>query len=542
MVVPQDIDVESEDVCPRPAKKPRTRVWKEEDIQNEPLPQFSPTAPEYLRQPYEYFSQFFTQDLVDHIVFHTNLYARQEDVSTSFSINVQDLMVFLGLVIYMGVVPLPSIIDYWNTWTRISQVADYMSRNRFKAIRSTLHFNDNDQATGSKDRFFKIWPLFTKVTRELLKVEETPVHSIDEVMVKYKGTRAGNLRQYMAKKPDKWGFKLFCRSSVDGFIHDILMYQGESTFECHHMQLAAEEKDLCVTSKTVLVLVRTVKNPRLSAVYADNYFTSIGLAEYLREQYGCRYVGTARENRVGHPPIESVKAMDKKAVPKGKLHYVSSEGVLVARWKDNSIVTILSTDVGIEPMKSVLRYDRTAKKKVEVPCPEVVDRYNSRMGGIDKSDMLTHLYKTPYKARRYYMRLFAYILDLVICNSWILYKRDCVALKEKKVMPLKDFRLSVSFWLRSFKSFVPKVSRTSLGRPVVPVPKKGQRAVIPSVQSRQDATSLHMPLYVKNRQTCKYCSTKDQVHRSRWVCETCKVALCLSESRHCFSNFHKVGK
>ena len=46
------------------------------------------------------------------------------------------------------------------------------------------------------------------------------------VMVAFKGTTAGSLKQYIQNKPDKFGFKLFCRASSDGFIHDILMYQG----------------------------------------------------------------------------------------------------------------------------------------------------------------------------------------------------------------------------------------------------------------------------------------------------------------------------
>ncbi|XP_064088448.1 piggyBac transposable element-derived protein 3-like [Macrobrachium nipponense] len=275
-----------------------------------------------------------------------------------------------------------------------------MSRNCSKAIRSSLHFSDNDQAAASQDRFFKVRVPFTKVTREFLKVPETPIHSIDEVMVAFKGTRAGNLRQYVANKPDKWGFKLFCRSSVDGFVHDILMYQGETTFVSHHTMLSEEEKAIVsVTSKFVVAIVNTIKDPRNSAVYADNYFTSIGLAKYLRSQYGCRYVGTARENRVGHPPLTSVKEMNKKATQRGRLDYVSSDGTLVARWKDNSVVTILSSDVGVEPMGTVERYDRAAKKKVPIPCPSVIQMYNNRMGAIDTSDMLTHLYRTPFKQR-----------------------------------------------------------------------------------------------------------------------------------------------
>ena len=60
-------------------------------------------------------------------------------------------------------------------------------------------------------------------------------------MVAYNGTRAGNVRQYIKSKPDKWGFELFCRASSDGIIHDILMYQGATTFSNHHVALTDSE-------------------------------------------------------------------------------------------------------------------------------------------------------------------------------------------------------------------------------------------------------------------------------------------------------------
>ncbi|XP_064108436.1 piggyBac transposable element-derived protein 3-like [Macrobrachium nipponense] len=215
VVVPQAMPMEEEGE-PNP-KRSRADEWKKEDIDIRALPNFIHQKPDYLREPYEYFSQFFTTELREHIVYQSNLYSRQKDVGSNFHMSEEDLMVFLGLIVYMGPVPLPSIVDFWAVKTRIPQVADFMSRNRLKAIRSSLHFSDNDQAAASQDRFFMVRVPFTKVTREFLKVPETPIHSIDEVMVAYKGTRAGNLRQYVAKKPDKWGFKLFCRSSVDGF-------------------------------------------------------------------------------------------------------------------------------------------------------------------------------------------------------------------------------------------------------------------------------------------------------------------------------------
>ncbi len=53
---------------------------------------------------------------------------------------------------------------------------------------------------------------------------------VDEVMIRYKGTGAGILRQYIGNTPDKWGFKVSCRASSSGIIHDLLLYQGASTF------------------------------------------------------------------------------------------------------------------------------------------------------------------------------------------------------------------------------------------------------------------------------------------------------------------------
>jgi len=112
--------------------------------------------------------------------------------------------------------------------------------------------------------------------------------------------------------------------------------------------------------------------------------------------------------------------MEKKAVPRGTCDYVTSDdGILAVRWKDNKIVTLLSTDTGMEPMSSVQQYCSDTKRKEEVSCPAVIKSYNAKMGGIDKSDMLVHLYCTPMRAKRWYMRLVAYAIDISLTNAWI---------------------------------------------------------------------------------------------------------------------------
>ncbi len=71
---------------------------------------------------------------------------------------------------------------------------------------------------------------------------------VDEVMIGYKGTRAGILHQYIENKPDEWGFKVFCRASSSGIIHDLLLYQGASTF--FNVTLSVSQF-LCCTHKRV---------------------------------------------------------------------------------------------------------------------------------------------------------------------------------------------------------------------------------------------------------------------------------------------------
>ena len=113
-----------------------------------------------IRSPKEYFNDFFTNDLLEDIVIQTNLYARQINVDTNFHTNSEEMMVFIGILLYMGVFDVSLIEDYWSTYTRIPQVADFMSSKHFLLIRSLLHFNDNENATNSTDRFFKIRPIY----------------------------------------------------------------------------------------------------------------------------------------------------------------------------------------------------------------------------------------------------------------------------------------------------------------------------------------------------------------------------------------------
>lgn len=526
----------------------RPTTWKKVDITNPPLPEYQHTPPQYVDTPQYYFNKFFTHQLIKHITYQTNLYATQKDVATTFSTTDDEILTFIAILLYMGVVECPSLDDYWAMKTRVPQVADLMSSKRFRLLRRTIHFNDNSLIHGTVDRFYKIRPIFNFLNRAFQCETQTPKQSIDEVMVGYKGKTAGNLRQYIKNKPDKWGFKLFSRASEDGFIHDMVLYQGLTTLQSHGVTLTPEQEALGATSQIVSTLAKTMTCSSPTAIFADNFFTSLEIVRYLQTTHGCRYTGTARENRIGNPPLKPVKDLDKKAVPRGTFDYTTTDdGIIALRWKDNKVVTMLSNDLGANPISKCLRYSKDTKQKEEVECPNVIKSYNANMGGIDKSDMLVHLYRTPMKSKRWYMRLFAYCLDLSVTNAWLSYRRDCKSLGETKGLCLKDFRIELFHFARNTKPLITRRHRSLTGspgnspspQPTLPKPIRGQRSAVPERSVRFDSTLMHLPDYL-TRQTCKQCSRKGHIIRSNVVCQVCKVHLCLNADRNCFVAYHQV--
>ncbi|KAG0721902.1 hypothetical protein GWK47_045512 [Chionoecetes opilio] len=166
------------------------------------------------------------------------------------------------------------------------------------------------------------------------------------------------------------------------------------------------------------------------------------------------------------------------------------------------------------------------------------------MGGIDNSDMLVHLNRIPMKAKRLYMRMFAYVIDLSITNAWIIYRRDCKALAETG-LTLKNFRIQVfrsASGQRPGTSLPRRSSATpgSLNTTVdVPMPVRGHRSHVPDNSVRFDLTFFHAPVYT-TRQTCKFCSRKGHILRPNVLCRVCKVNLCLNAERNCFIKYHEI--
>ena len=64
-------------------------------------------------------------------------------------------------------------------------------------------------------------------------------------------------------------------------------------------------------------------------------------------------------------------------------------------------------------------------------------------GGVDLVDCLIALYRSPIKSKKYYFRLIFHMVDMLLVNSWMLYRRDASNLKlpRSEISQLATFKL-----------------------------------------------------------------------------------------------------
>lgn len=543
-----DIDSDSQEDVFEPQPEPETepapkRKKKNQDMNfswiKEDLPKvdrdcnFNPSTNEQLLVPLEYFTKLFSFDILNHIIDQTNLYSTQM-TGTCIGTNANEMTDFISLLLLMAIIDLPSYEDYWANGTRIEQIARVMSSKRFKTLRRYIHFNNNENITeNTTDRYFKIRPLMEKLRENFRRLHTENQYSIDETIVAYKGTRAGNLRQYVKNKPHKWGYKFFVIAGVSGYILDFIAYQGANTFQQlvgTQNELSQMECDMGVGAGVVIALAKSLHDPSKSALFFDNYFAGLPLFVYLKEHMDICSLGTLRSNRIAGCPIETDKILQKQGRGKYDFKTDKNKGIIVVKWVDNRSVLLGSTLCGIQPTDTVKRFSKDVKAKIDITCPALVKQYNKHMGGVDTANALMGLYKTPHKAKRWYFSIFAYLLDVTVVNSWLLYRKDCESLKQK-YMPLKRFRLEIATGLsqcgkESRKSRRSKDSETST--PVI------QRPVVerPDLSTRGDCYA-HWPIHT-SKGRCRLCVKGT----SRLKCEKCDARLCLTESKNCFKAFH----
>ena len=455
--------------------------------------------------PYDFFCQIWWPDTFKDIAAQTNLYASQKGTTTWTNVSEEEMQSFLGIHLAMGLVRLPSLRDYWtNPLLGAPGMVKGMGRNRFCSILSHLHLNDNSKmpqrGSPNFDKLFKIGPLLDGI-RENSQVCYRPHQhlSIDEAMVLFKGR--SSLRQYMPNKPIKWGYKCWCIcDATNGYMYNVDVYTGASG--------NLDEDGLGAT--VVQKLLQDLYNANYH-VYMDNFFSSVQLAIKLKEK-GTLMIGTTRTNRKGWPKdMKNMKKMNKE-MQRGESQSEVVIGIECVVWKDRKAVAIVNGLVDPSKTSHILRRNKDGTRS-QVSCAESVRLYNCFMGGVDLFDSWRKTYSCSCKSKKWWLRLFYFLMDASVTNAYILYKET----PQTKALTLKEFVLQLSEYLIGCNNS-----------------RKRSSAQEPPPASR--LCGRHFPDRMSTQHQCKVCT---QRRRTVFCCKDCSPEqpnpLCPTE---CFRIYH----
>ncbi|KAK7915583.1 hypothetical protein WMY93_011344 [Mugilogobius chulae] len=287
----------------------------------------------------EFFQQFFTSTVLLTLINNSNRYARSTNTEWT-DITLADMYAFLAMTIYMGIVKLPTLKDYWSR-IRLFNFAfpkGLITGKKYLAILSAFHISDpeddrtNERKRGTPlfDRLHKIKPLYTDMRNACRQNFQPGQHiSIDERMVASKARIS--FKQYLKSKPVKWGYKLFVLAdSLSGYTWDFFVYEGKSA--------GASQKGLSYDS--VMSLLNTSLLGTGYKLYVDNFYTSpILFKDLLQKKVSA--CGTIRTNRLGYPrtTVNALKPKD----PRGTTKWIREDPLLFVQWRDTRDVFMCST-------------------------------------------------------------------------------------------------------------------------------------------------------------------------------------------------------
>lgn len=110
---------------------------------------------------------------------------------------------------------MPRLSNYWSTdpFLKVPCVSQVMTSKRYKKLIENLHLNDNNTAVRKGevgyDKLHNVRPLIKNLQKTITTYyNPSGTMAVDESMIPFKGKCF--IKQYMTKKPIKWGYKVWC--------------------------------------------------------------------------------------------------------------------------------------------------------------------------------------------------------------------------------------------------------------------------------------------------------------------------------------------
>lgn len=383
--------------------------------------------------PYDVFTLFVDDEIINLLVLETNRYAQQKLNESRLTpgsrmhkwkpTNPEEIKQFLGLLLWMGLVKVSPIANYWakNELYNFRLPRQIMSRNRFELLLCNFHFVDN-MSIARDDRLGKILPFFNKLVGKYQEAY-TPGEDIviDETLIPWRGRLI--FKQYIPNKAHKYGIKLFKLCSSEGYTWAMKMYSGKSAEGIRETGLA---HNVCLQLAEKLF-------DQGRTLYIDNFYTSYELAiSCLRRK--THVVGTLRHNKKSIPKdVLNCKLRRGEMVAKE-----DDNGIVILKWRDTRDVRILSTKhapIMTQSTKNIHAASSSQQPSARLK-PLAVLEYNKGKCGIDYSDQMVSYASTMRKGIKWYRKLgVELLLGTSIVNALVVYK-----IVTKKTVNIRRFR------------------------------------------------------------------------------------------------------
>lgn len=422
-----------------------------------------------------------------------------------------ELYRYVGLTLYMGILKLPKVRDFWraNSIFHVQFPAAVMSRDRFLAISWNIHLsspaedalNDSRKGSDAYDCLHRVRPLYDSLRAACRLAYHPQQHlTVNERLLAVQARSSPT--QFAKRKATRWGLKLFVLSDCTGYTVDFNIYTGRSAL------LTGRG----LSFDAVMSLVNKSYLGSGYHVYCDSFYTSPVLFLHLYD-LGFGACGTFRDTRVGIPK-GSANALTKRS-PQGTMRWIREGALIFIKWMDTKEVSVCSTIHTAFSGDTVKRARKVGGKQraVEVPVPSAVRDYNRYLGGVGLSEQLIGSYSAWRKSRKWYVTVLHHFIDIAVTNSYLLSKELCSGLQQPP---------------RTHQAFQEQLTAELCGTPPRAAPGSYQHvpvAIVEGATGQKKATH--------GRRKCRMCKKS-----TPFMCEACKVPLCVILDRNCHRDFH----
>ncbi|KAL5239779.1 hypothetical protein ACI65C_007189 [Semiaphis heraclei] len=291
----------------------------------------------------EIFEKFIDDEIIHHFVVETKNYALFLNYPDP-NITANEIRCFLAILYLSGYNDLPSKRHYWDNGDDMKNIAvsQSMRRDRFLQICRFFHCTNNTEIN-QDDKGWKIRPFIEMMKKRCVNNFVPEQHlAYDESMVKYFGRHS--CKQFIRGKPIRFGYKIWCLNSKDGYLVNFDLYQGKNL-----KSNSDYEKLFGKAASPLLVLLDEIPDDKRELnynIYMDNLFSSPALFSFLRFR-GYSAIGTIRDNRIPkNCPLTNKTVFKKKNRGYFETAMERKDGLLYLRWMDNAVVTMISSSCG----------------------------------------------------------------------------------------------------------------------------------------------------------------------------------------------------